>query len=220
MNAPTDSDRESPVSLVAMDSGVFDRRSVNRKRHRVTIDLRGIGSRLDAHVAGRGKTMATVVRAAVVAMLDAEGAVEPPDRFVAQDNARAAKVTVRMSVFHAVRLSHCARRVGVSQGTYLEGLLDGQPLAPKSADHGTAVSALAESTQTVAAMSTDIRALIRFVSQGEVEEAQKYRKTLLSLDQEVRLHLESASRLMAGLTSRMPSTGSEKIRSRRSGAST
>jgi hypothetical protein len=42
-------------------------------RERVTIDLRGIGPRLHAHAAARGKTTASVVRGAVVAMLDAEG---------------------------------------------------------------------------------------------------------------------------------------------------
>ena len=48
-------------------------------RERVTIDLRGIGPRLNAHAAARGKTTASMVRAAVVAMLDAEGASDEAD---------------------------------------------------------------------------------------------------------------------------------------------
>ena len=51
----------------------------------MTIDLRGIGPRLHAHAAARGKTTASVVRAAVVAMLDAEGVVEE-SFFVIRDN--------------------------------------------------------------------------------------------------------------------------------------
>jgi hypothetical protein len=124
-------------------------------RERVTIDLRGIGPRLHAHAAVRGKTTASAVRAAVVAMLDAEVASEEPGVRPKPINVRPVKVTVRLGAWHAVRLSHCARRAGVSQGSYLSGLLDGVPPSPRSIDHGAAVAALADSTQKVAAMSAD-----------------------------------------------------------------
>ena len=75
-------------------------------RERVTIDLRGIGPRLHAHAAARGKTTASVVRAAVVAMLDAEGASEEPIVGAEPVDARAVKVTVRLGVWHADRLTH------------------------------------------------------------------------------------------------------------------
>jgi hypothetical protein len=63
---------------------------------------------------------------------------------------------VRLGILHAVRLAHCARRVGVSQGICLTGLLDGMPPSPRSVDHGEAIATLADSTHKVAAMSADI----------------------------------------------------------------
>lgn len=176
-------------------------------RERVTIDLRGIGPRLHAHAAARGQTAASVVRAAVVAMLDAEGTCEEPGVGVEPVDARAVKVTVRLGVLQAVRLAHCARRAGVSQGTYLAGLLDGMPPSPRPIDHGAAVAALADSTHKVAAMSTDLHGFIRLMSYGKSDEAEKYRSTLMSLAKDVRLHMEVASRLMVELTARRQSNG-------------
>jgi len=177
-------------------------------RERVTIDLRGIGRRLHAHAAVRGKTTASVVRSAVVAMLDAEGASEEPSAGLEPVDARTVKLTVRLGILHAVRLAHSARRAGVSQGVYLAGLLDGAPPSLRPVDHGAAVAALADSTQKVAAMSTDIHGFLRLMRDAKAGEAEKYRATLMSLSKDVRLHLELASRLMAGLTSRQRASGS------------
>ena len=188
-------------------------------RERVTIDLRGIGPRLHSHAAARGKTTASVVRAAVVSMLDAEGASEEPGAGAERVDARTVKVTVRLGVWHAVRLAHCARKAGVSQGTYLAGLLDGVPPSPRPIDHGAAVAALADSTQKVAAMSADIHGFLRLMRNAKAGEAEKYRATLMSLSKDVRLHLEIASRLMAGLTSRQRMNGSAMTAQRREGIS-
>ena len=153
-------------------------------------------------------TTASVVRAAVVAMLDAEGASDEPGIGAEPVDAQAVKVTVRLRVLHAVRLAHCARRAGVSQGTYVAGLLVGMPPGPRPIDHGAAVAALADSTHKVAAMSTDLHGFIRLIRNGKSLEAEKYRSTLMSLAKDLRLHLEVASRLMAGLTARRQSNGS------------
>jgi hypothetical protein len=50
-------------------------------------------------------------------------------------------------------------------------------------------------------------------------EADKYRATLMSLSKDVRLHLEVAARLMAGLTSRQRMDGSGATSRRREGIS-
>lgn len=170
-------------------------------RERVTIDLRGIGPRLHAHAAARGKTTAAMVRVAVVAMLDADGAVGP--RRVAESiDARAVKVTLRLDGVHAAWLAHRARSADVSQGAYVMGLLDGQPPSPRSLDHGAAVAALADSTHKVAAMSADIHRFLRLIRNARGDEAaDKYRAGLMSLAVDMRAHLEVASRLMTELTS-------------------
>jgi hypothetical protein len=190
-----------------------------RARERVTIDLRGIGPRLHAHAAARGKTAASVVRAAVVSTLDAEGAPEEPAVGAEPVDARAVKVTVRLGAWHAVRLARCARKAEVSQGGYLAGLLDGVPPSSRPSDHGAAVAALADSTQKVAAMSADIHGFLRLMRNAKAGEAEKYRATLMSLSNDLRLHLEVASRLMAGLTSGHPVNGSGATARRRSAVS-
>ena len=94
-------------------------------RERVTIDLRGIGPRLHAHAVADGKTTAAVVRAAVVAVLDAEGGSVETGGVAKPTDARAVKVTLRLDGVHAGWLADRARSADASQGTYVMGLLDG-----------------------------------------------------------------------------------------------
>ena len=171
-------------------------------RERVTIDLRGIGPRLQAHAAAHGKTTTAMVRAAVVAVLDAEGGSVEPGRVAEPIDARVVKVTLRLDGVHAAWLARRARSAEVSQGAYVMGLLDGQPPSPRSADHGLAVAALADSTHKVAAMSADIHGFLRLIRNARGDEAaEKYRAGLMSLSKDMRAHLEVASRLMLELTS-------------------
>jgi len=188
-------------------------------RERVTIDFRGIGPRLHAHAAAHGKTTAAMVRAAVVAALDADGgAVESP-RVAEPIDARAVKVTLRLDAVHAARLAKRARSADVSQGAYVMGLLDGQPPGPRSADHGVAVAALADSTHKVAAMSADIHGFLRLIRNAKGDEAaEKYRAGLMSLSKDMRAHLEVASRLMADLTSQRRTRPGRDARRRAGGS--
>ena len=156
-----------------------------------------------------------MVRAAVVAMLDADGAVGP-SRVAKPIDARAVKVTLRLDGIHAACLADRARSADVSQGAYVMGLLDGQPPSPRSADHGDAVAALADSTHKVAAMSADIHGFLRLIRSAKADEAaEKYRAGLMSLSEDMRAHLAVASRLMAGLTSRQRMSGSAVTARRR-----
>jgi len=177
--------------------------SVTRSpRERVTIDLRGIGPTVHTHAAARGKTTAAVVRAAVVAMLDADGGSMEPACAAESIDVRAVKVTLRLDGVHAACLAKRARSADVSQGAYVMGLLDGLPPSPRSADHGVAVAALADSTHKVAAMSADIHGFLRLIRNAKGDEAaEKYRAGLMSLAVNMRVHLEVASRLMTELTS-------------------
>lgn len=45
------------------------------------------------------------------------------------------KVTLRLSVAHAVVLASRARVADVSQGRYVAGLIDGKPAQPRAPDH-------------------------------------------------------------------------------------
>lgn len=193
--------------------------SARRARERVTIDLRGIGPRLQAFATARGKTRAAVVRAAVATLLDPNGNQDITECLTEVLDMRNVKVTVRMGVTHAILLTRRARRVGVSKGAYLAGLLDGQPPVATAADHGAAVAALADSTQRIAAMSADIRALLRSASLGSIDEA-PFRATLTLLSHDVQAHLQIASRLVGSLTSRAGSDGPVLRASHRDGPPT
>ncbi len=149
---------------------------------------------------------------AVVAMLDAAGSPAVLARGPKRIDSRSAKVTLRLDAMHSALLAERARSTEVSQGAYVAGLLDGTPISPKPRDHGEAITALAESTQKVAAMSVDVHEVIRLMRRADTEEARSHLAGLMSLSQDMRLHLQTASRLMAGLTLRKPAVHSEHTR--------
>lgn len=188
-------------------------------RERVTIDLRGLGAAMQARAMAERSTVAALARRAIVTLLDkpqaqatlfaAEGA-EPPPR--PPLDRRAVKVSVRLSAEHAVDLATHARGADVSQGAYIAGLLDGTPPAPTPPDHREAISALLASTDQLAATSADINAFLRLLGRVSRAELEPYRARVLSLVEDVRGHLELASRLMTALA---PPRGSSAAHHRR-----
>jgi hypothetical protein len=173
-----------------------------QSRDRVSVDLRGVGVRLHAFAESRRLPAAALVRTAVLAMLEAEQGAASPGTALEPFDRRVVKVTLRLDAGHARLLTARARSACVSQGTYVVGLLDGIPASPRSADHGSAVSALAHSTQRVAAMSSDLHRFIRLLNLGSSSGVENYRAGLMSLSDDVRQHLQLASRLMASLTAK------------------
>lgn len=171
-------------------------------RDRVTIDLRGMGPRLQAQAAVRRMTAAALVRSAVVAVLDDE----PGDRDDTTDSGKTSsrhvvKVTLRLSPAHAVALASRARAADVSQGGYVAGLMDGAQPGPLPPDHASAIAALTASTDRLAVMSSDLNAFMRLLGRGSSAEIERYRAGIMSLADDVRGHLASAATLIAELRS-------------------
>lgn len=173
-------------------------------RDRVTIDLRGIGDAVRAAAACRGMCVAQLVRRAVVMTLDlrATASVAPTDQgsdgqtsglAVAQETA---KLTLRLPQTHADALMLNAGALGLSYGDYVARLVDGsrlpQPLAERRADR----AALLASNDRMAALSTDLVALVTLLRQAKVEQARPYRDRLETADAEIRRHLDRASALI------------------------
>jgi hypothetical protein len=175
-------------------------RHVGASRDRVTIDLRGLGPRLHAQAAKRQVTAATLVRRALVSLLDEEprGAddVEPIGSAV---DTQAVKVTLRLSSAHAVLLARRARLADVSQGRYVAGLIDGAPPQPRAPDHTLAVAALMASTDRLAVLSADLNAFMRLLGRAQRSELEPYRASIQSLGADVRGHLASAAALVTSL---------------------
>jgi hypothetical protein len=169
-------------------------------RDRVTVDLRGMRPRLQEQAARRQMTEAALVRHAVRAMLE-----EPPPN--AEDSGpvdeasdpRVLKVTLRLSVAHAVVLASRARVADVSQGTYVARLIDGTPAQPRAPDHARAVAALMASTDRLAVLSADLNAFMRLLARVPRSELEPYRASIRSLAEDVRVHLASAAAMMAAL---------------------
>jgi hypothetical protein len=173
-------------------------------RDRVTIDLRGIGDAVRAAAACRGMGVAQLVRRALVMSLDlrATAAVAPtkrgsdsqiPGQVSAQETA---KLTLRLPQAHADALMLNASALGLSYGEYVARLVDGsrlpQPIAERQADR----AALLASNDRMAALSTDLVALVTLLRQVKVEQARAYRDRLETADAEIRRHLDRASALI------------------------
>lgn len=173
-------------------------------RDRVTIDLRGIGDAVRAAAAVRGMGVAQLVRRALVMTLDlrATAAVatmkrgaagQTPDQIPTRETA---KLTLRLSQAHADALMLNAGALGLSYGDYVGRLVAGsrlpQPLAERKADR----VALLASNDRMAALSTDLVALVTLLRQAKVEQARPYRDRLETADAEIRRHLDRASALI------------------------
>lgn len=168
-------------------------------RNRITVDLRGLRTRLEARALQQQVTTAALVRRAVVRMLDDEGAGGAELGGIKPDVGKVTKLTLRVSSAHAAALASRARAADVSQGRYVCTLLDGVPAPPRPADHLTAVNALRASTDKVAAMSVDLNAFLRLLRLGPNKQTENYRAGLMSLADDMRAHLATASALIADL---------------------
>ena len=89
-----------------------------------------------------------------------------------------------------------AAALGLSYGDYVGRLVAGsrlpQPLAERQADR----AALLASNDGMAALSTDLVALVTLLRQAKVEQARPYRDRLETADTEIRRHLDRASALI------------------------
>lgn len=169
-------------------------------RDRVTVDLRGAGSLVQARAMAQGLTVAAFVRRAVMTL--AEVPVDSTKtRSIAPSEAEQGliKVTLRLTADHAVLLARRARSAEVSQGRYVAGLLEGVPPPRTAPDRREAIAALAKSTDQLAVMSTDLQTVLRLIRTASPERAEPFRGKVKTLVEDVRAHLDLACRYLADL---------------------
>lgn len=142
------------------------------RRDRVAIDLRDCGSSLAAHAQARRMPVSALVRTILRDWLAtqpggamdrvAPGKPAPP---VAQrgDSTEPSKVTLRMTSAATLQLAQRARAAEMSQGAYVEHLLDGIQPAPVDPGYEMACVDLNRSTATLAALSGDVYAFSRAI---------------------------------------------------------
>ncbi len=172
-------------------------------RDRVTVDLRGLGARLNAEAADRHMTAAALVRHALVELLG-QGPGDEDDRHAdnahhAADQATPIKVTLRMPAVHAVLLARRARAADVSQGRYVASLIEGMPVPPRPPDHSRTVTALLTSSDRLAVLAADLSAFLRLVGRVPNSQLEPYRASIQALSKDVRAHLATSAELVASL---------------------
>lgn len=180
-------------------------------RDRVTVDLRGAGSVVQARAVAQGLTVAAFVRRAVMTIAEAPVDSTETSSFVPGDSEqRLIKVTLRLTADQAMLLAMRARSAEVSQGSYVAGLLEGQPPPRAASDRREAIAALAKSTDQLAVMSTDLQTVLRLIRTASPERAEPFRGKVRTLLDDVRAHLDMA----CGYLADMPRTAPPRSRRR------
>jgi hypothetical protein len=171
-------------------------------RDRVTVDLRGLGDRVRSHAGAQQLSTGAFVRLAVLSQLkvgDLAAATE-----LAEPAGPVVKVTLRLSDHHAALLARRARLADVSQGAYVAGLIDGTPPPPLPPDHSQTIAALVRSTDQLAVLGSDINGFLRALRSGHLDRLEPYRRSVMSLGDDVRQHLATAAALLKSLRTTRP----------------
>ena len=167
----------------------------------MTIDLRGMKVSLQAHASARGLPISVFVRDALAQLIETgERTNVAPDSCAART--RRVRVSLRLREDEARDLRQRARAAGRPLGAYVielsrTGL---RPISAEERNH--AVAALTRSNAELASLRRDIAHLTALLRQGAVRAAQEYRRTLETLDADVRAHLTVVSRVLANPTQR------------------
>jgi hypothetical protein len=111
------------------------------------------------------------------------------------------KVTLRLPATHARLIALRARKADISQGEYVAGLVDGVPPAPLMPARGEVVSALAQSTSVLSALSLDLKVVARLMRSGATTDPEQHRANFELLSDVVREHVVLASQLVADVKS-------------------
>ena len=174
-------------------------------RDRVTVDLRGAGRVVQAKAMAQGITVAAFVRRAV--MVIAEAPADSTVKYSAAcsgDDQLLIKVTLRLTSAHALLLATRARSADVSQGSYVAGLLEGEPPPRAAPNRREAIAALTKSTDQLAVMSSDLQTVLRLLRTAAPERAEPFRGKVRTLLDDVRAHLDMASGYLADLQPMAP----------------
>lgn len=169
-------------------------------RDRTTLSLGELAPASRAEAASRGLTLAALVRVALSRMLDsARVGPREPELVGPDERGRAwVKVTVRMPKRAVHAMAVRAEQRAVSHGAYLGALVTGSASLP-SIDLADAVAGLRDSTDRLAAVSSDLNELTRRL-QGSNSGAPDTRVSdLADLSAAIRLHLVAAAEALEHL---------------------
>jgi hypothetical protein len=190
-------------------------------RARLSVDLGGLKAVLAARARATGKSPATLVREALaMALAPAPEATEHRDELTAIHAGRRVRVYLRMQPEEADGLVRAARLAGLAPARYVAVLVAGVPAAQADPSGGPGIGehrkALLASSAQLASLARDLRQLTRLLAMGDVAGARVYRVSLEAAASAIQLHLQAAGEVLADLTPRSTSEGTERV-ARRSG---
>ncbi|MCE4555460.1 hypothetical protein [Pelomonas cellulosilytica] len=205
--------RPEPEQLVLRDAATaqllkgLEMPAARRKKFsndplKLQFHLGPIGPRLREHAARSGTSMAALVRRATLRMLDEQvptvgSAVAPPF----EQSARNVRFRLYLPAACWQELTARTRAADMTRGEFVLSLLKGLSPPPLAADHKAAVQALRDSTDRLAAMSTDLGEFLRLLKRttDTDESLAPYRESIGSLAAVVMEHMRAASVLIAEL---------------------
>lgn len=179
------------------------------RRERMSIDLRGHGSALVLVARSMQMSAAALVRKILYDWLEtrsvAEAGRSAVDVVSLQKESAVIKVTLRMPADYAARLALAARAAELSQGIYVARLIDSLPPAPVAPDQRECRAALMRSNAMLAAMSSDLQALVRTLRRASSPKQTDCNDSVARLSETVLQHLAVAAPLLAATSpSRCP----------------
>jgi hypothetical protein len=190
-------------------------------KERLSVDLGGLKAVLTDRARATGKSPAALVREALaMALAPAPEATAPRDELTAISAGRRVRVNLRKQPEEADALMRAAHMAGLAPARYVAALVAEVPAAQAAPSGGPALGehrkALLASSAQLASLTRDLRQLTRLLAMGDVEGARVYRVSLEAAASAIQQHLRAAGEVLADLTPRSTSEGTERV-ARRSG---
>lgn len=173
-------------------------------RDRISVDLRGLRAALFDRARGQGVSPSELVRDALEKALSQ--AEQPPLGHTANllpaSNEARVRLSLRMTRTEAVAILSAARQAGMAPGAYVAGLVAGVLVLSGGASRADHIAELTASSAELSTLIRNIHHLTSLLRQGQVRPAQEYRAMLDTLADDVRVHLNLASDVLAELRPR------------------
>jgi thioredoxin-like negative regulator of GroEL len=173
-------------------------------RDRISVDLRGLRAALFERARSQGVSPSELVRVVLEKALG-QAEQQPLGRVTnvvcAPSEARA-RLSLRMTRTEALAVLAAARQAGMAPGAYVVGLLAAVPVLTGGSSRANHIAELTASSAELSTLIRNIHHLTSLLRQGQVRPAQEYRAMLDTLADDVRVHLNLASDVLAELRPR------------------
>jgi len=173
-------------------------------RDRISVDLRGLKAALFAHAQALGVSPSGLVRTTLAEALGQAEQIksEQPTPSCRSGKGSRVRPCLRMNRSQALATLDAARRAGMNPGDHVGGLVANVPVLSNGGSRGEHIATLIASSAELSTLSRNIHRLTALLRHADVEPARPYREMLDTVANDVRHHLELATRVLADLQPR------------------